>query len=184
MRSRRTSKETDRQASRLLKRVTAIEAPLLAVKQGTKLSSSESLRQLLATVEKAHGLLAEYTLTGKITRALKRKEYADKFRYLGVILTEGMLALHLDVAVETWAREDATDRLDDLEHMMELVEEMEHNRRGNHNEVMAALKVNIQDAPVRYIDMQCFRQSHIVLLLFIAELHDRPVVSPVLESAK
>lgn len=44
--------ENDRQASRLFKRVVAIEPPVLAVQEGTSMSSSESLRQLLATVEK------------------------------------------------------------------------------------------------------------------------------------
>lgn len=148
-------KETDRQALRLLERLSAIETPLQAVIQGTKLNSSESLNQLLRTVEKAKDFFKEYTQTGRFTRARKRKENADNFKDLGSNLTEGIQALQLDVAVDTWAQQDALDRSEDLEYMMGLLEEMEQNRSGDHNEIMTVLKVNIEDAPVRYIDVQC-----------------------------
>ncbi|CAN0068607.1 unnamed protein product, partial [Ectocarpus sp. 12 AP-2014] len=132
--------ENDRQACRLSKRVLAIEPPVLAVHEGTKMSSSESLRQLLATVEKIRNFLGGYARTSKFNRALKRKANADKFTQLGVILTEGMQALQLDVAVDAWAKEDASDRLADLENMVDMMERMERSRTDNHAEVMGVLK--------------------------------------------
>lgn len=141
-------KENDRQASRLIKRVTAVEAPVLAVKQGTRLSSSESLRQLLATVKKIRDFLDKYARTRKIDRALRRKPNAEKFTRLGAILTEGMQALQLDVAVDMWAKEDASDRMDDLENMLDAVEIMQRNQTGNHAEIMGALKVSLEGATV------------------------------------
>ncbi|CAN0096500.1 unnamed protein product [Ectocarpus sp. 12 AP-2014] len=133
-------KENDRQACRLFKRVMAIEPPVLAVQEGTKLSSSESLRQLLGTVEEIWNFLEGYARTTKFNRALQRKANADKFTQLGVILTEGMQALQLDVAVDAWATEDASDRLEDLEIMVDILERMERNRTDNHAEVMGVLK--------------------------------------------
>ena len=56
-------------------------------------------------------------------------------------LTEQLQALHFNVAVATWASEDEKDRAAELEHMLTLLEEMEYNRRGDHNEVMRALEV-------------------------------------------
>ncbi|CAM9780862.1 unnamed protein product, partial [Ectocarpus sp. 13 AM-2016] len=133
-------RENDRQARRLFERVMAIEPPVLAVQDGTKMSSSESLRQLLTILEKIRNFLEGYARTTKFNRALKRKANADKFTQLGVILTEGMQALQLDVAVDTWAKEDASDRLEDLEHMVDMMEGMERNRTDNHAEVMGVLK--------------------------------------------
>lgn len=137
-------KENDRQARRLLKRAMAIEAPVLAVQNGTKMSSSESLRQLLATVEEIRNFLEGYARTTKLHRALKRKSNAAKFTQLGVNLTEGMQALQLEVAVDTWAKEDASDRLEDLENMVDMMETMERNRTENHAEVMDVLKVSMK----------------------------------------
>ncbi|CAN0045546.1 unnamed protein product, partial [Ectocarpus sp. 12 AP-2014] len=133
-------RENDRQARRVFERVMAIEPPVLAVQDGTEMSSSESLRQLLTTLEKIRNFLEGYARTTKFNRALKRKANADKFTQLGVILTEGMQALQLDVAVDTWAKEDASDRLEDLEHMVDMMEGMERNRTDNHAEVMGVLK--------------------------------------------
>lgn len=137
-------RENDRQAHRLFKRVLAVEPPVLAVREGTKLSSSEALRQLLATVEKIRNFLGGYAQTSKFNRALKRKANADKFTQLGVILTEGMQALQLDVAVDAWAKEDASDRLADLENMVDMMERMERSRTDNHAEVMSVLKVSME----------------------------------------
>ncbi|CAN0023454.1 unnamed protein product, partial [Hapterophycus canaliculatus] len=133
-------RENDRQARRLFKRVLVIEAPVLAVKEGTKMSSSEPLRQLLAIVEKIQKFLEGYAQTTKFNRALKRKSHAAKFTQLGVILSEGIQALQLDVAVDTWAKEDASDRLEDLEHMLDTLERSERRQTDNHTEVMGVLK--------------------------------------------
>ncbi|CAM9331098.1 unnamed protein product [Ectocarpus fasciculatus] len=137
--------ENHLQARRLLKRAMAIEAPVLAVQNGTRISSSESLRQLLATVEKIRDFLEGYARTTKLNSALKRKPHAAKFTQLGVDLTEGMQALQLDVAVDTWAKEDASDRLEDLENMVDMMETMERNRTENHAEVMDVLKALRKD---------------------------------------
>eukprot|EP00903_Cladosiphon_okamuranus_P010853 g10253.t1 len=110
--------ENDRQASRLLKRVMTIEPPVLAVQEGSNTPSPESLRQLLVAVEKIRDFLEGYARTTKFIRALKRKANAAEFKQLGDMLAEGVQALPLGVAVDTWAREDASDRLEDLEIMV------------------------------------------------------------------
>lgn len=155
--------ENDRQARRLFKRVTAIEPPVLAVREGTRLSSSESLRQLLATVKEIRHFLHRHARTTKFNRAVNRKTYAAKFTQLGAILTEGMQALQLDVAVDAWAKEDASDRLEELESMMDMLERMERNRTDNHAElrdsqsqIMDVLKVSIQF--LQYCGVQAIRQ--------------------------
>eukprot|EP00752_Nemacystus_decipiens_P017025 g15243.t1 len=138
-------KEADRQAWRLFERVTAIEPAVVAVKYGKKRLSSDSLRQLLETVEKIRNFLDEYAQTTKLNRALKRKSNATKFTDFGAMLSEGMQGLHLDVAVDAWANEDASDRLQDLENLIDVMEEMERRRTGNHAEVMGALKALQRD---------------------------------------
>lgn len=137
--------ETDRQALRLFKRVTAIEHPMLAIQQGINRSSSTLSCQLLATVEETRRFLKEYTRTGTISRALKRKASTKKFTQLGVMLIQGSQAVQLDVAVDAWAKEDALDRLDDLEYIMDIIERMERNRVGDHRDVMLALKMSVED---------------------------------------
>ncbi|CAB1106627.1 unnamed protein product [Ectocarpus sp. CCAP 1310/34] len=132
------TRENDRQA--LFKRVLAVQPPVLAVREGTKLSSSEALRQLLATVEKIRNFLGGYAQTSKFNRALKRKANADQFTQLGDILTEEVQALQLDVAVDAWAKEDASDRLADLDNMVDTMERMERSRTDNHAEVMSVLQ--------------------------------------------
>ncbi|CAN0518413.1 unnamed protein product, partial [Ectocarpus sp. 12 AP-2014] len=84
----------------------------------------------------------------KFTRGLKRRANAAEFTQLGVILTEGMQALQLEVAVDTWAKEDALDRVEDLEHMVDMMERMERNRTDNHAEVMGVLKALRNDERV------------------------------------
>ncbi|CAN0324172.1 unnamed protein product, partial [Ectocarpus sp. 13 AM-2016] len=121
-------KENDRHAWRLSDRVKAIESPVIAVKDGSKMSSSESLRQLLLAVEEIRNFLEGYARTTHFNRALKRKANADNFAKLSVMLTEGMQALRLDNAVDAWAKEDASDRLDDLENIVEIMEIRERNR--------------------------------------------------------
>lgn len=179
-------KENDRQACRLLKRVLAIEPPVLAVREGTKLSSSESLRQLLATVEKIRNFLGRYARTSKFNRALKRKANADKFTQLGVILTEGMQALHLDVAVDAWTKEDASDRLADLENMVDMMEKMERSRTDNHAEVMGVLKVSMEG--VRILRRACssaavLQPPHMVLPLSFTDLTIARIFSSVGDGA-
>ncbi|CAM9342950.1 unnamed protein product, partial [Ectocarpus fasciculatus] len=133
-------KENDRQACRLLERVATIEPAVLAVKQGTKLSSSDSLRHLLATVEMIRKFLEGYARMSKFNRAVKRKSNASEFTQFGVLLTEGVQVLQLDVSVDAWAKEDAEDRLDDLENMVDIMERMERNRTENHAEILGVLR--------------------------------------------
>lgn len=144
-------KENDRQAHRLFERVTAIEPAVLAVKNGKKLLfSSESLGQLLETVDRIRNFLDGYARTTKINRALKRKSNAARFTDFGVVLSEGMQVLQLDVAVDVWAKEDASDRLEDLENLIDMMEELERKRTDNHAEVMGALKVSMERDPILF----------------------------------
>ncbi|CBJ34024.1 protein kinase, TKL group [Ectocarpus siliculosus] len=133
-------KENDRQACRLIERVKAIQPAVLAVKQGTNTSSSDSLSQLLATVDMIRNFLEGYAQMSKFNRALKRKANASEFTQFGVLLTEGVQTLSLDVAVDAWAKEDAADRLDDLENMVDIMERMERNRTENQAEILGVLK--------------------------------------------
>lgn len=144
-------KESDHQASRLFKRVATIGPRVLAFKQGTGLSSSESLRQLLVTVKEIGNFLDEYVQTNDIDRAFKREAHAAKFTQLGAILIERMEALRRDIMVDAWAKEDASDRLKDLENMMDVMKQM--GRRGTDDHapvtgkdtaVMHALKVSLE----------------------------------------
>lgn len=137
-------KENNRQARRLFERVAAIEPAVLAVKQGRRRLSSESLRQLLEAFETIRNFLDGYARTTKITRAWARKSNAAKFTDFGVALSEQVQALQLDVAVDSWAREDASDRVEDLENLIGMMDNMERRRTDNHAEVMRALKVNIE----------------------------------------
>ena len=130
-------KENDRQARRLFDRVTAVEPAVFAVKQGRRVvSSSESLLQLSSAVKDIRVFLGGYARTSKVNRALNRKSNAAKFSRLGALLTEGMHALQLNVSVDDWAREDASDRLEDLENFIDMMERMERQRTQNHAEVM------------------------------------------------
>ncbi|CAN0288182.1 unnamed protein product, partial [Ectocarpus sp. 6 AP-2014] len=138
-------KENDRQACRLIERVKAIEPAVLAVKQGTNMSSSESLRQLLGTVEMIRNFLGGYARMSNFNRALKRKSNASEFTQFGIHINEGVQALSLDIAVDAWVKEDAADRLDDLENMVDIMERMERNRTENHAEILGVLKALRKD---------------------------------------
>ncbi|CAN0004667.1 unnamed protein product [Ectocarpus sp. 6 AP-2014] len=96
----RGMKENNRHASQLLEIVEAIEPPIRAIqKKGTTLSGSESLRQLLETVQEIRTVLDEYALTCIVARTLKRKKIAKKFAWLGNNLTQKMHAVQLgDIA--------------------------------------------------------------------------------------
>lgn len=140
-------KENNRQARRLLERVEAIEPAVLTVKRGRRRLSSESLRQLLETFEAIRNFLDGFARTTKISRAWARKSNAAKFTDFGAALSEGVQALQLDVAVDSWAKEDASDRVEDLENLIGMMESMEHKRTDNHAEIMRALKVIMEDEP-------------------------------------
>lgn len=86
-----------------------------------------------------------YARTTKFNRALKRRYNGAKFTQLGANLTEGMQALQLDVAVDSWAKEDESDRLEELENMMDMLERMEErNRTDIQAEIMGVLKVSME----------------------------------------
>lgn len=132
----KSMKETSLQANRLSDRVLAVEPPVRAVHEGTSLYSSESLHQLSETLTKIRSFLQEYAGASIGNRFRKRKSYANKFTQLGASLTEGMQALQLDVAVDTWANEDASDRLQDLNHLQDMMERIELKLTEEHAEVM------------------------------------------------
>ena len=135
--------QAGRQASRLVSRLAALEAPLRAVKDDTKLlSSAESLRQLLLIAQDSHEFLAQYARSGRMHRTLNRKNNSSRFAELCGTLTEGVQALQLDIAVDAWAKEDNTDRLADIEGMVDWMEAMERTRQDNHRELVDLLKVH------------------------------------------
>lgn len=160
-------KENDRQACRLLERVEAIEPAMLAVEQGTKTSSSKSLRQLLATVEMVRDFLEGYARMSNFNRALKRKANASNFTQAGDSLTQDVQAFSLDVAVDTWAKEDAADRLHDLENMVDIMERMERNRTDNHAEVLGVLKVSMGGSAISWC---ANRQTHSPVLSYVGTI--------------
>lgn len=94
----------------------AVEPIVVALEEGQKrVSSAESLRQLLQTVEEVLDFLKGCARSTKINRALKRKSHGAIFANLTALVTEGMHALELDVAVGVWENEDASGPADDPE---------------------------------------------------------------------
>eukprot|EP00752_Nemacystus_decipiens_P004848 g4411.t1 len=94
-------KGNDRAASQLLKRVEAIEPPMRDIqKKGTHLpSTSESLRQLLETVQNTRDALDKYAMTCKAWRIVKQKKISKKFERLGVKLTMEMVVVTSAIAI-------------------------------------------------------------------------------------
>eukprot|EP00752_Nemacystus_decipiens_P006589 g5930.t1 len=119
--------ENDEQARRLSERVKGIQPAVLAVKNGRKRLSSESLRQVLETVENIRNFLDEYARMTKLTRVWKRKSNAAKFKEFRTDLSDGRQALQLDVVVDTWAKEDASDRLEDIAHLKYAIKREQRN---------------------------------------------------------
>lgn len=138
-------KETDRQACRLVKRATDIEPAVVAVEDKARLSS-DPLLQLLENMKDIRNFLKGYARTTKVNRALKRRADVAKFANFSTVLAEGMQALQLDVvAVYAWAKEDSSDRQENLENLLGVMEKMERRRTENHAEVAAALKVSMKN---------------------------------------
>lgn len=137
-------KANDKRASRLLERVVAIEPPVRKIEQGTRLSTSESLRQLLATVEDVRNLLDGYARATLRERIVNRKNTASNFKEIGAKLTEGMQALQLDVVVEVLAKEDEADRVDDNENMLDALESMRLDLMDGQKKILDAVKVSVE----------------------------------------
>lgn len=129
-------KDNSKQASRLSERVQAVEPPVRAVHEGTRLYSAEALRQLWATLTDIRMYLEEYASANIVDWARKRKSYAKTFTQLNASLTEGMQALQLHVAVDAWANEDASDRRQDRNHLEAMMERMELRLTEDHAEVV------------------------------------------------
>lgn len=140
--------ENDEQARRLSERVIAIEPTVLAVKNGQKRLSPESLRQLLETVEKIKAFLDGYKRTTKLTRVWKRRSNAGKFKDFSFELSEGRQALQLDVLVDVWAKEDASDRLGDIENLKDEMKRKQRNSTDNRAEFTRAVKVSMGGDPI------------------------------------
>lgn len=136
-------KENDKQAWRLCERVVAIEPTVQAVHQGTKRLTSQSLDQLLGTLRKIHSFLKMYAKSNIVDRAVKRKSTAAKIAGFRVLLSEWIQAVHLDVSVDDWASQDASDLREDFASLTNLLEEIDRNGTANHAEVMGALEVSI-----------------------------------------
>ncbi|CAB1104153.1 unnamed protein product [Ectocarpus sp. CCAP 1310/34] len=84
---------------------------------GTKTSSSEPLRLLFATLKVIRKILAENARTTNFNRALKQTPVNS---HKPAIPSPKICTRSLDVAVDTWANEDAADRLHDLENMLDI----------------------------------------------------------------
>eukprot|EP00903_Cladosiphon_okamuranus_P009442 g9002.t1 len=100
--------------------------------------------------------LEEYARTMIVNRFRKRNSHANRFTQLDASLTEGMQALQLDVAVDAWATEGASDRLQDLDFFMAMMERMEFNITQNHAEVMenqAKVKGVVKDNHAEVMDV-------------------------------
>ena len=136
--------ENDEQARRLSERVKAIQPAVLAVKNGQRRLSSQSLRQVLDTVKQIRNFLDEYARTTKLNRVWKRKSNAAKFKDFSYDLSDGRQALQLDVVVDTWAKEDASDRLVDIEHLKDAMKKKERNSIDNRAEFTRAVKVSME----------------------------------------
>ncbi|CAB1111401.1 unnamed protein product [Ectocarpus sp. CCAP 1310/34] len=123
--------ENDEQAHRLSERVKAIQPGVLAVKNGKRGVSPESLRQLFEALEAIRNFLHGYARSNFLNRVWRRRSNASRFRAFSHDLTEGMQALQMDVLVDVWAKQDVSDRLEDianLKHAMRIGERNSNNR--------------------------------------------------------
>lgn len=91
-----------------------------------------------------------------------------------------MNALQLDVAVDAWAREDASDRLEDLENMLDMMELMERNRTDTSTKFTGVLKVGMHErdsnlAPAGKHLGSCFEYTAHHFVAFVRCMIDLPM---------
>lgn len=139
--------DNDEQAHRLSERVKAIQPAVLSVKNGKINASSESLHQLLETMENVKNFLGDFKRTTRLQRVWRRRSNADKFMAFSTELSEGRQALQLDVLVDVWAKQDASDRLEDIENLKDAMRRKERNSTDNRAEFTSAVKVSIESIP-------------------------------------
>lgn len=140
--------ENDEQARRLTERVKAIQPGVLAVQNGDKRVSPESLLQLLRTLKEIRSFLHGYARSSFPSRVWKRKSNAAKFRDFSYDLSEGRQALQLDVLVDLWEKQDASDRLEDIGNLKTVMKREERNSIDNRAEFTIALEVSMEGGPI------------------------------------
>ncbi|CAM9809672.1 unnamed protein product, partial [Ectocarpus sp. 12 AP-2014] len=131
--------ENDEQAHRLSERVKAIQPGVLAVKNGKRGVSPESLRQLLKALEAIRNFLHGYARSNFLNRVWRRRSNASRFRVFSHDLSEGMQALHMDVLVDVWAKQDVSDRLEDIANLKHVMRRGERKSKDNRAEFSRAL---------------------------------------------
>ena len=138
----------DQQARRLSERVKAIKPGVVAVKNGRRNVSSEALSQLLNALEEIRSFLRGYAQSSFLSRVWKRRSNAATFMDFSYSLSEGMQALHLDVLVDVWANQDASDRLEDIGNFKAAMRIEERHSTDNRAEFSRALTVSMKVGPV------------------------------------
>ncbi|CAM9787007.1 unnamed protein product [Ectocarpus sp. 12 AP-2014] len=131
--------ENDEQAHRLSERVKAIQPGVLAVKNGKRGVSPQSLRQLLRALEAIRSFLHGYARSNFLNRVWRRRSNASRFRGFSYDLSEGLQALQMDVLVDVWAKEDVSDRLEDIGNLKHAMRRGERNSNENRAEFSRAL---------------------------------------------
>lgn len=110
--------------------------------------SSISPDQLLETVEGIRNFLAEYARSSKVDRAVHRRVNAAAFANFSAVMAEKEHR-QLGAAMDTWAAEDAMDRLDDIENLIDAMKwQKKRNRTVNPAEVTGALEVSVEGGPI------------------------------------
>lgn len=129
------------QASRLAKRMCALEEPLKSMRERQRLYPRESLRQLFNVVDESLTFLDEFRSASSLSRIRHRRSHSKKFIELRERMAEVIQTLELGMAVRSWEEEDELDRVEDLEQLDRLAM-LENLQRGNHDEVIRAIEVS------------------------------------------
>eukprot|EP00903_Cladosiphon_okamuranus_P009878 g9383.t1 len=133
-------RENDQQALRLTQRVTAIEPTVLRVKNGNKRISSKSLGLLLETLKQIKKFLKNYKRMTLFDRVWKRRSNADSFKGFSDSLVTWVSFFNLDVAVDGWTAEDASDQLEDIESLRKSMKGKERSSSVGRAECTRAVK--------------------------------------------
>lgn len=138
------------QASRLAKRMRALEEPLKSLQRSQRPYPRESLRQLFNVVEEAGSFLTEFRNASTLSRIRHRRSHSRKFMELSSRMAEVIQTLELGMAVRSWEGEDELDRAQDLEQLLDGIAMLGNAQQGNHDQLMRAIEVSDSFSMVRY----------------------------------
>lgn len=130
------------QASRLARRIRALEVPLSDTQRHGRSYSEEALDQLAGVIEESSRSLEMLLRSTFWWRVQNRHFYTRILSNLSSSLAAVLLALKLSVAREgCWEEEDELDRAQDQDAMLERLGRMREAQRDKCDEIMQATLV-------------------------------------------